>query len=379
MHAGVAPEAVQAQPAAAGAGAGQLKYLAAQLHRCAVRQHLGFDHRDRHLAALLGGDRSAQRQRFIDAPRRQIGHHLGGPQQQAQFAIAVLDEGVVHGPGNTRSRPGARLLPRVGQTLGQHTLGDAGVEIGQHQLGQLRAQRGAHADRGARAQQHLMRLDVHVVEMHGAAVGLALAKGVPVGFDAQAGSVAGRGGNQQALGRLMPGRQRQPVRTNRARAIALGPLHHKAVALGHGQRALVVGVQRIAPEQPVAHRHAQQGLGVRRLAVQHQRRHLQMVEGVDMGQRAVGLGQDAHGAEDGLPVQTRATATARRAECQQAAGTYQRPFGGRMAAGAVAFHGGLRQGLGELRRHLFGVQACNGGGVQIHVHRVTCQGMARAR
>ena len=152
---------------------------------------------------------------------------------------------------------------------------------------------GARGRRGARRLQHLHGLEPHMVEAHRAAVGLALAEGVPVRIDGDALDARRQRGDQRRAGRLVPGREGQQVRAHRARAEALDAVDAIAVQLGARDHAAVQRIERIAPEQVARHGRLQEvGMLLGRAIEQHPG-HLQMVETEYVRQRAVGLGQPA--------------------------------------------------------------------------------------
>lgn len=88
--------------------------------------------------------------------------------------------------------------------------------------------------------------------------------------------------DNEARARGVPGRDRQPVGTHRARGLALRAVEAEALAVFKGQRAPVAGVQGMAPEQPLAQRRRDQGLMLRRRAVQRLRGRLQVAKGIDL-------------------------------------------------------------------------------------------------
>lgn len=66
------------------------------------------------------------------------------------------------------------------------------------------------------------------------------------------------------------------------RGLALRAVEAVALAVFKGQRAPVAGVQGMAPEQPLAQRRRDQGLMLRRRAVQRLRGRLQVAKGIDL-------------------------------------------------------------------------------------------------
>ena len=107
-----------------------------------------------------------------------------------------------------------------------------------------------------------------MVEAHRAAVGLALAEGVPVRIDGDALDARRQRGDQRRAGRLVPGREGQQVRAHRARAEALDTVD--AIAVQERDHAAVQRIERIAPEQVARHGRFQEvGMLLGRAIEQH--------------------------------------------------------------------------------------------------------------
>mmetsp|Transcript_5852 Transcript_5852/g.22973 ORF Transcript_5852/g.22973 Transcript_5852/m.22973 type:complete len:403 (-) Transcript_5852:3014-4222(-) len=339
VDAGVAPEAVQPIARRRGPGAGQLEQLAADLHGGAVGQHLGLGDGNRHGAAVSRGQRFALVQRLLQHLGRGVGQHLGRPHEQAQLAVAVLHERVVHGGRHARLEPGACFLAVEAQPGVQRALGDAQVEVGHDELCDLRSQRGPRAGRRAGRLQHQLRRQLDRMEAHRAAVGLALAEGVPVGMHGDARRGRRQHRDQWAVAGFMPGRQGQRVRADRAGGETLDAIEPVARG-GVGRRQpLVQRVQGIAPEPALGQRLAQQALLLLGAAVEHQPGELQVMKAEQMRQRAVGLGEAAQHGIERRPARAEAAEVDRDRERQQPAVADQLTLGRRMAARLVACDG----------------------------------------
>ena len=177
VHPHVAPEAVKAVFRAGGAGAHVFKDACGDFQRGAGRHHLGFADMQGHLGAF--GSRQC---RFFPGALQALGgvvrQQLGAAKKQPQLAITLLNKRIITGQGHTGSRPGAAVLTGVTQRSIQRALGITQIQLGQNQLRQARAQRGARAD--ASGAEQLTAVDKDILELHRAAVGLALAKTIPV-------------------------------------------------------------------------------------------------------------------------------------------------------------------------------------------------------
>ena len=353
VHAGVAPEAVQPQAAAGGARAGQFKHLRADLDARAVREHLGLGDGDGQRAAARGVQRLALLEGRLQLQRSRFAGQLGRAQQQPQFAITLLQLRLIGQARGVAVGPGACTLQRVAAACLVRRLADAQVQVGHDQLRHQRAQRGAWCGRAAGRLQHVALGQKHVVEVHRAAVGLALAEGVPVLLHGDAFGLRGQVAHQAraaAIGQLHLGAHHQPVGADRARGITLEALQPPAIGHGLRHQPRVLRVEGIAPEPALGLRARQQRALLGGRAPQQHRGHLQVVEGEHMGQCTVGLRQPAHHAVQRGPAGAQAAGVLRNQQAQQAAVADGLALGRGMAAFAVAGH---RGGL-QLLRQPFG-------------------------
>ncbi|MNN29712.1 hypothetical protein D3C81_1433270 [compost metagenome] len=223
--------------------------------------------------------------------------------------------------------------------------------MGEVQLGDQRAQAGERRAQRARIEQQFGMLDAHALEGGAAAVGLALAHVVPVAVQGDAGAAAGNGGDQQlAASAFVHRRGDQHFRVAGAGAEALlaGELVPAVELLHHG--AGVQRVEGVAPEPVLARGLLEPGLPLVRAGKQPHGGQHQVLEAVDVGDRAVDPGEFADDLEGLAPTGALASVLLRNAQSQQAAAAQGVALGFRRATALVALDGGF----GERGRQLAG-------------------------
>src|SRR5690606_19217277 len=171
---------------------------------------------------------------------------------QPEFAVALLDKGIVAGRGRARRRPGPALFAGIAQRRIQRTLGVAQVELGEDQLRQAGTQRGAWA--GADRAEQLAAVDEYLLELHRAAVGLALAEAVPVLVDHQAFTLARQHDEHPIFGIAAPRRaDHQGIGTQGTRAERLAAVELVVILAPAQRQAGVAAVGGVAPEPTLLH------------------------------------------------------------------------------------------------------------------------------
>ncbi|MNZ88762.1 hypothetical protein D3C78_1076600 [compost metagenome] len=259
--------------------------------------------------------------------------------------------GVFAGMRDAGLEPRPALLERVVPRLGEGAFGDAEEQVGEGELGDQRAQAGERRAQRPRFEQQLVLLDAHALEGDAAAVGLPLAHVVPVAVQGDAAAPAGDGGDQQlAAAGLVERRGDQHFRVGRAgtEALAPGELAPAVELLRHG--AGVQRVQGVAPEPVLARGLLEPGLPLVRPGEQAHGGQHQVLEAVDVGDRAVDPGELADDLEGLAPAGALAAVLLRNAQGQQAAAAQGVALGFRRAAAQVALDGGF----GERGRQLAG-------------------------
>ena len=313
-----------------------------------MRQAFGFGHGHGQQAPFMGRHQRALAEHGFQFLRRRVGQHLRGAQQEPQLAIAVLHQRVVRGLRHAGGKPGLRLLARVAARRLEGAFGDAQIQIGHDQLRDLRAHGGLRRGRLRGRLQHQLPRQGDAVEMHVAAVRLALAEGVPVRLHRHAILARGQGGDQRRLRGRMPGGDGQPVGTDGTGGKALDAVEDVAVVAVAGRDPLVEGVQGIAPEQALVDGEREQAALLLGAAIQLQARQLQMVEAEHVRQRAVGARQDADHLVDEGPGGALAAEFHGNRQGQQARFAQPFAFLRRMAARLVAGIGRYGQARGQL-------------------------------
>ncbi len=366
VHPHVAPETVEAVARAGGAGAHVFEDLAGDIQGGAYRHHLGFADSQGDLGAFGGGQRGLL-PGGLQARGRLFSQWHGSAVTQPEVAITLLDERVVAGPGDAGCRPGAALLAGIAQRRIQRSLGVTEIELGKNQLRKAGAQRGARA--GADRAKQLAAVDEHLLELHGAAVGLALAEAVPVAVHAQTVAPARQHDEHPvvwAIAVRSTDHQRIGAQCTGAEGFAAVEFE---VLLARAQRqAGVAAIGGVTPEPVFLHGTGQPVALLLGAAEQLDGRHLQVLEGEQVGERTVRRGQVAHDAVDLRPGCALAAVLLRHRKGQQAAAAQQFAFGRGAAAGLVALYGAGCQLPG---------QALDRGGAATEVARKQVRGEQR--
>ena len=215
------------------------------------------------------------------------------------------------------------------------------------QLRDLRSQRRLRRRHRAGRLEDFVVGEKHLVEAHGAAVGLALAEGIPVRIHAHAFAARRHDADQQALTRLVPGRDGELIGANRAGTEAFLAAQKVAAVDFCRKQPPIHRVQCVAPEPALRDCVAQKARLLIWRAVELHARELQMMKTEHMGERGIGLRQPAHGAEHGGPIRPLPAVRLRHRKRQQAACTNQLALVRGVAAIAITLDRGLAQAVGQ--------------------------------
>jgi hypothetical protein len=266
-----------------------------------------------------------------------VGQQLGRPHQQAELAEAVLHEGVV---GGVRPRaggePGPRILAQVAARRLQRTFGDAEVEVGHDQLRHLRAQRGLRGVGAGRAPAAPASSGSSTPSK--CTLPLSVWRWPKASQSACTSMPGWRVGSTAIRAALASGSQAEIVSQSEPtepEAKLLIAVQQVAAGGGRGDQALVERVQGIAPEDGALDAGAQQAALLVGVAVQLDAGQLQVVEAEQVGEGAVGAGDDADRRSTVAQSAPRPPNGVRRhRQRQQAGGADQFALGAGMAAGA---------------------------------------------